>query len=41
MLKAPEKIFNNDYESAIRNAISIGGDADTIACMVGGMAETY
>lgn len=30
---------SNDYESAIRNAISIGGDTDTIACIVGGMAE--
>lgn len=31
--------LSNDYESAIRNAISIGGDTDTIACIVGGMAE--
>lgn len=31
--------ISNDYESAIRNAISIGGDTDTIACIVGGMAE--
>lgn len=30
---------SNDYESSIRNAISIGGDTDTIACIVGGMAE--
>jgi ADP-ribosyl-[dinitrogen reductase] hydrolase len=28
-----------DYEDAIRNAISIGGDSDTIACIVGGIAE--
>ncbi|MCQ2554187.1 MAG: ADP-ribosylglycohydrolase family protein [Clostridia bacterium] len=29
------------YEDAIRNAISIGGDSDTIACITGGIAETY
>ena len=28
-----------DYEDAVRNAISIGGDADTIACITGGIAE--
>ena len=27
------------YESAIRNAISLGGDADTMACIAGGIAE--
>jgi ADP-ribosyl-[dinitrogen reductase] hydrolase len=27
------------YEDAIRNAISIGGDSDTIACIAGGLAE--
>lgn len=32
---------SNDYESAIRNAISLGGDADTQACIVGGIAEAY
>lgn len=32
-------LSSNDYEAAIRNAISIGGDTDTIACIVGGMAE--
>lgn len=30
-----------DYEDALRNAISIGGDSDTIACMCGGIAEAY
>lgn len=29
------------YEDAIRNAISIGGDSDTIACMTGGIAHAY
>lgn len=28
-----------DFEDAIRNAISIGGDSDTIACITGGIAE--
>lgn len=30
-----------DYESAIRNAVSLGGDADTEACIAGGIAEAY
>lgn len=30
-----------DFEDAIRNAISIGGDSDTIACMTGGIAEAF
>lgn len=32
---------SSDYESAIRNAISLGGDADTEACIAGGIAEAY
>ncbi|APG27533.1 hypothetical protein A7E78_06570 [Syntrophotalea acetylenivorans] len=31
----------NDFEDAIRNAISIGGDSDTIACITGGIAEAF
>ena len=27
------------YEDAIRNAISIGGDSDTVAAIAGGIAE--
>lgn len=39
---ALEAFFESDsYESAIRKAISIGGDSDTIACMTGGIAEAY
>jgi ADP-ribosylglycohydrolase len=30
-----------DYEEAIRLAISLGGDADTLACIAGGIAEAF
>ena len=30
-----------NYESAIRLAVSLGGDSDTIACMTGGIAAAY
>lgn len=29
----------NSYEDAVRNAVSLGGDSDTLACMAGGIAE--
>lgn len=32
---------SKDYESAIRKAISIGGDSDTIACITGGIAQAF
>ncbi len=32
---------SDSYETAIRKAISIGGDSDTIACMTGGIAQAY
>ena len=32
---------SNSFEDAIRNAISIGGDSDTIAAICGGIAEAY
>jgi ADP-ribosylglycohydrolase len=32
---------SESYEDAIRKAISIGGDSDTIACIAGGIAEAY
>jgi len=32
---------STDYEDAIRNAISLGGDADTMACIAGAIAEAY
>ena len=30
-----------DFEDAIRNAISLGGDSDTLACITGGIAEAF
>ncbi|HOF16349.1 MAG TPA: ADP-ribosylglycohydrolase family protein [Bacteroidales bacterium] len=32
---------STDYENAIRLAISLGGDSDTLACMTGGIAAAY
>lgn len=29
------------YEDAVRNAVSLGGDSDTLACITGGIAEAY
>lgn len=41
----PQAIFiflkSNSFEDAIRKAISIGGDSDTIAAIVGGLCEAY
>ncbi len=41
----PEAIIafldSDRYSNAIRLAISLGGDADTLACMAGGLAEAY
>ena len=32
---------SNDFEDAIRKAVSIGGDSDTLACITGGIAEAF
>ena len=32
---------SSSFEDALRNAISLGGDADTLACIAGGVAEAY
>ena len=41
----PQSIFcfleSTDFENAIRTAISIGGDSDTIACITGSLAESF
>ncbi|MBD2175941.1 ADP-ribosylglycohydrolase family protein [Pseudanabaena sp. FACHB-1998] len=30
-----------DFEDAIRNAVSLGGDTDTLTCITGGIAEAF
>ena len=41
----PESILaflaSKDFEDAVRLAISLGGDSDTMACIAGGMAQAY
>lgn len=32
---------SESYEDAVRKAVSLGGDSDTIACMAGSVAEAY
>jgi len=32
---------STDFEDAIRNAISLGGDSDTLACITGGIAQAF
>ena len=32
---------STNFEDAIRNAVSIGGDSDTIACITGGIAQGF
>jgi len=41
----PEAIIafleSTDFEDAIRKAVSLGGDSDTIACITGGIAQAF
>lgn len=41
----PEAIIafleSTNFEEAIRNAISLGGDSDTLACIAGGIAQAF
>jgi ADP-ribosylglycohydrolase len=41
----PESIIafldSTSYEDAVKNAISLGGDADTMACITGGIAQAF
>ncbi len=41
----PESIIafleSDSYEQAVRNAVSLGGDSDTMACIGGSMAEAF
>lgn len=32
---------SSNFEDAIRKAVSLGGDSDTLACITGGIAEAY
>lgn len=32
---------STDFEDAIRNAVSLGGDTDTLTCITGGIAEAF
>lgn len=34
-------LSSDDFEGAIRRAVSIGGDSDTLACITGSIAEAY
>ncbi len=34
-------IESDDFEDAVRNAVSLGGDADTLACIAGALAEAF
>ncbi|MFO8083382.1 MAG: ADP-ribosylglycohydrolase family protein [Desulfobacterales bacterium] len=41
----PEAIISfldaDNFETAVRNAISLGGDSDTLACIAGGIAHAF
>ncbi len=41
----PEAIIafleSDSFEHAIRLAVSLGGDSDTLACITGGISEAY
>ena len=45
MGSVPEAIIafldSTDYESAVRKAVSLGGDSDTLACIAGAIAEAF
>jgi ADP-ribosylglycohydrolase len=32
---------STDFEDAVRNAVSLGGDSDTLACITGGVAQAF
>ncbi len=34
-------LLSTDYEDAVRKAVSLGGDSDTIACISGGIAQAF
>ncbi len=34
-------IDSSDFEDAIRTAVSLGGDTDTLTCITGGIAQAF
>lgn len=34
-------IDSSDFEDALRTAVSLGGDSDTVACITGGIAQAF
>jgi hypothetical protein len=32
---------SQDFEDAVRKAVSLGGDSDTLACITGGIAQAF
>jgi ADP-ribosylglycohydrolase len=34
-------VESQDWEDAVRKAVSVGGDSDTIACITGGIAQAF
>ena len=34
-------LWSTDFEDAVRNAVSLGGDTDTTACIAGAIADAY
>jgi ADP-ribosylglycohydrolase len=32
---------SSDFEDAVRNAVSLGGDSDTLACIAGSVAQAH
>jgi len=42
---APEAIIafleSEDYQDAVRQAVSLGGDSDILACITGGISPAY
>jgi ADP-ribosylglycohydrolase len=37
----PSAAIAFDFEDTVRNAVSLGGDTDTLACIAGAIAEAY
>ena len=39
--QASAAFLSSDFESALRLAISLGGDSDTLACITGAIAQAF